>query len=330
MRWLKRILVVLVVLIIVYLLGPHPSTPIYNTDLPKVGSTVTEVEQYIKQIESLPNIKPNNQARIVWFNDSAKTPTNYSIVYLHGFSASQEEGNPIHTNTAKQFGCNLYLARLSKHGLSTTEELDSLTADNYWQSAKEALAIAKQLGNKVIIMGTSTGGSQALQLAATYPNLVAACVLISPNIAINDPNAWLLNNPWGLQIARLVKGGNYNVIENCKLPEYSKYWNCKYRLEAAVALEEMLETAMTKENFKKVTCPVLTLAYYKNEQEQDKVVKVSAMRTMMQQISSKQNKYIELPNTGNHVQGSPILSKDVESVQKEISAFLQEAIFNKQ
>jgi hypothetical protein len=34
-------------------------------------------------------------------------------------------------------------------------------------------------------------------------------VLLSPNIAINDPNAWLLNDHWGLQIARLVVGGKY-------------------------------------------------------------------------------------------------------------------------
>jgi pimeloyl-ACP methyl ester carboxylesterase len=58
------------------------------------------------------------------------------------------------------------------------------------------LAIGRQLGNKVIIMGTSTGGTNALQLAAAYPNDVEALILLSPNIAINDPNAWLLNNPW--------------------------------------------------------------------------------------------------------------------------------------
>ena len=51
-------------------------------------------------------------------------------------------------------------------------------------------------------MGTSTGGTQALQLAAAYPNDVAALILMSPNIEINDPNAWILNNHWGLQLAQ--------------------------------------------------------------------------------------------------------------------------------
>ena len=120
---------------------------------------------------------------------------------MHGFSASQEEGNPVHRNIAKQFGCNLYLSRLAEHGIDTTDALINLTADKLWGSSKQAYAIGKQLGNKVILMGTSTGATEALQLAATYSD-VAGIILLSPNIAINDPNAWLLNNRWGLQIAR--------------------------------------------------------------------------------------------------------------------------------
>lgn len=34
-----------------------------------------------------------------------------------------------------------------------------------------------------------------------------ALINLSPNIAINDPAAFLLNNPWGLYIARAVMGG---------------------------------------------------------------------------------------------------------------------------
>ena len=35
-----------------------------------------------------------------------------SVVYLHGFSASQEEGDPVHYDFAQKFGCNLFLAAL--------------------------------------------------------------------------------------------------------------------------------------------------------------------------------------------------------------------------
>ncbi len=260
-------------------------------------------------------------------NDSNKQKTEYAIVYLHGFSASQEEGEPVHRNIARQFGCNLYLSRLAEHGIDTTEQLMNLTADNYWESAKQALAIGKQLGNKVILMGTSTGGTQAIQLAAAYPNDVAAIILYSPNIAINDPNAWLLNNHWGLQIARLVKSGNYNDPAD-ERAIYKQYWNKPYRLEALVTLEEMLETAMNKETFSKVKQPVLLLYYYKDETHQDKVVKVSAMKEMFAELATDTllKRSVAMPNTGDHVIASPIKSGDVQGVENETVKFLKEVM----
>ncbi len=328
MKLLKKILFAVAIIVVVFLLGPSPKTPEYSTPLPSIPESNDELIQYVASLEKRHTIKPDNEARIVWHNDSLKNKTEYAIVYLHGFSASQEEGNPVHRNTAKQLGANLYLARLSGHGIDTSDALLHMTATSLWETAKEAYAIGKQLGKKVILMGTSTGGTLALQLAATYPE-IAGLILLSPNIAINDPNAWITNNPWGLQIARLVKGGKMNIVPN-KPDIYKKYWNDQYRLEAVTELEELLETTMTKETFEKIKQPVLTLYYYKNEKEQDPVVKVSAMKKMFEQLStpSSLKKMVPIPNAGNHVLGSPIQSKDVVTVEQEAVAFLKE-VFGK-
>ena len=310
-----------------YWIGPSPATPAYDKNMPQVPAAPTALVEYIKANEALHKLKPDNEARIIWANDTVKNKTPWSIVYLHGFSSSQAEGDPVHKNIAAMFGCNLYLSRLAEHGIDTAEQLINLTADSYWESAKEALAIGRRLGKKVIVMGTSTGGTLALQLAATYPEEVAGLVLYSPNLAINDPNAWILNNPWGLQVARLVKGGKYNVPEDDR-PIYKQYWNKPFRLEAAVALEEMLETSMIEETFRKVRQPVLLLYYYKDEQHQDPVVKVSAMKTMFSKLATADSLKREkaLPNTGNHVITSPIKSKDVVSVENETTRFLTEVM----
>ena len=324
MKILKWILISILTVLVIYLAGPQPSTPEYNKDIPVIPD---DVENYISKKESTHLLKKNNEARIVWANDTSKAMTEYAIVYLHGFSASQEEGNPVHRNVATHFGCNLYLSRLAEHGIDTTDQLVNLTSDRYWESAKEALFIGKKLGKKVILMGTSTGGTQALQLAATYPNDVAAIILYSPNIEINDPNAYLLNNPWGLQIARLVKGGKLNYPADTR-PIYSAYWNRPYRLEAVVNLQEMMETTMTKEIFSKVTQPVLMLYYYEDEEHQDKVVRVEAMKKMFAALSTPANmkKEMAVPNTGNHVIGSPIMSKDIVTVENETIRFLNEKV----
>lgn len=324
MRFLKILSGILVLLAAVYLSGPNPSTPVYSTALPELPSNDSALENYILLQESKHKIKPDNEARIVWANDSLKQPTEYAIVYLHGFSASQEEGNPVHRKIAQQFGCNLYLARLAEHGIDTTDALVNMTAEKLWETAKEAYAIGQKIGKKVILMGTSTGGTLALQLAANYPE-IAGLILYSPNIQINDPNAWLLNNPWGLQIARKVKGSNYNIIPK-KTDTYKQYWNQEYRLEALVQLEELLETTMNKSNFEKIKQPVLALYYYKDENNQDPVVKVAAIKKMMVSLGTpvEKEKMVAIPNAGNHVLASPIQSKDILSVEKETALFLQE------
>lgn len=87
-----RILVAfLIVLSIVYLLGPHPATPFYSKQLPELPTSFVALEQYVQQQESKHPIKKDNQAEIVWYDTTKKAKTPYSIVYLHGFSASKTE-----------------------------------------------------------------------------------------------------------------------------------------------------------------------------------------------------------------------------------------------
>lgn len=325
-RLLKWMLILVAALTAIYFLGPNPSTPTYTNTLHVVPADAAALETYIAQQEAQHKVKPENEARIVWQNDSIKQKTEYAIVYLHGFSASQEEGDPVHTSIAKKFGCNLFLARLSDHGIDTSDAMANLTAENYWESVKQAYAIGQQLGNKVIIMGTSTGGSNALQLAANYAE-IASIILLSPNIEINDPNAWLANNPWGLQIARLVKGSNYNITKDQR-EIYKKHWYSKYRLESIVALQEYLETTMTPETFLKIKQPAQLLYYYKDDMQQDSVVKVSAMLKMFDALgtAANQKRKTAMPNTGDHVMGSYIKSNDYQGIEAEITKFMTEVL----
>ena len=320
-------LLIPLLLVILYLAGPRPSTPSYPIAKPIVPSDPAGLESYIRDQEAPHRLKPDNEARIVWA-DSSRRKTPYAIVYLHGFSASQGEGDPVHRYIAKKYGCNLYLPRIAEHGIDTVDAMVNLTADKFWASAKEALAIGRQLGDKVILMGTSTGGTLALQLAATYPDEVTALVLLSPNIAINDANAWLLNDPWGLQIAHLVTGSDYIISKDDYGPLYRQYWYTKYRTEAVVALEELVETTMTKDNFQKVKQPVGLFYFYKDKEHQDSTVKVSAELEMFDQLGTPAaQKYKEaIPEAGTHVIGSGIRSHDVPGVEKGIVHFLTDVL----
>lgn len=322
----KVLVIVAGVLVLVYFLGPQVKAPSMDETLPKVTSDLIALESEINAKENaIVNIKPDNQARIIWF-DSIPEKTEYSIVYLHGWSASQEEGDPIHLQTAKRFGCNLYLPRLAGHGLSEEEPMLNLTADQVINSAKEAIAVGKQLGEKVILMATSTGGTLALHLSGGDID-IAALLLYSPNIEIYDQNAKLLAKPWGLELAKLVKGGDYHEFDT-DIPLKNQYWTTKYRVEALTHLQTMVDYTMTEETFVEIEQPVFLGYFYKNDTIQDNVVSVRAMLEMFDKLATPSTKKIKIafPDTDDHVMTSHVSSKDLESVQKETNKFMEEVL----
>lgn len=307
-------------IIVSYLLGPKPKKPLYNPSLPEVPD-IQELEDYVENMEHSKNIKPGNEAEIVWA-DATHQQTEYALIYLHGFSASKMEGNPVHLNLAKKLKANLYLARLADHGIDTIAPMQYFTADRLWETSKQAYAIGQKLGKKVILIGTSTGGTVALKLAATYPEIYSL-ILLSPNVAINDRNAWLLNDPWGLQIARRVLGSEERKVDG-RTEESKKYWYTSYRIESLVQLQEFVESTMQQPVFRKVKQPVLMLYYYKNELVQDPVVRVDAMLNMFASLGTPADfkHKVAIPNAGNHVLGSYLTSKDLPSVEIAINSFV--------
>jgi len=250
----KLIISLLIVLSLVttYLLGPRFEKPNYSKMLPEVLLNVGNVSNYVDSIEASFNVLPDNQARIIWNNDSLKNKTEYAVVYLPGFGACWFEGEPTHRNFARTIGANIYLSRLWSHGIDTTEQLIDMYPAALYESAKEALLISNALGEKVVVLGTSTGCTLALKLAAEFPDKVHALILLSPNIAINNPAAPLLNRPWGLQIARLSGGGGlYRDLSSINETE-KMYWYKHQRWESVVYLQQLLVTTMTQQVFAKV------------------------------------------------------------------------------
>lgn len=308
--------------IIIYFMGPTPDTPVYDPKLPVISQDADEITDYINTLNAAHKLKPGNEARIEWYDTNKKSKTKVAILYLHGFSASPREGFPTHVRFAEKYGCNLYLARLSDHGIDTTDVMYELTADRLWNSAKEAYAIAKNLGEEVVIMSTSTGGTLALKLAATYPE-IKGLINFSPNLAINDPAAFLLNDPWGLQIARIAFSGDFRTIEAEE--EYKKYWHTKYRLESLVSLQELVETIAIPLTYKNIKCPVFNGVYYRDKENQDPVIKVSAVRDMHEKLGTpEENKaYVEFPNAGNHVIAGDLQSGAIVEVFEAISEFAE-------
>ena len=319
MKALKILLGILLCLFIVFILGPRVESPKLALDTSKLIKIPRNLDITIARQESkFPNIKPGNAAEIVWANPSKNT-TAFSVVYLHGFSASHEEGNALHREFAKRYGANLYLARLQDHGLKDSDEsLSQLTADGLLQSAYDAIKIGKILGNKVIVLTCSTGSTLGLYLASLNED-IHALFNYSPNIDLANTDTRIFNKPWGMSIAKLINGSDYHSWEATE--EAKKYWNSRYKMDALGHLRQLVDYTMTEEVFSKIKQPVFN-AYY----DQDETVSVEAIKQMHKQLGSSHKELQGFPKSGSHMMISKLHSKDLPAIKAATFKFAEEKV----
>ena len=223
---------------------------------------------------------------------------------------------------AHRYACNLYLPRLAGHGLEDNESFRNLAPKDLIESAKEALQIGKLIGDKVILMSTSTGGTLSAWLSANFPDDIFAQIMYSPNIDLYDDLSEVLTLPWGLQVAKMLQG-DYRVIRYSD--EARQYWTHTYRTEGLVCVKTLIEETMTPETFQAIKQPLFIGYYYKNEEERDKVVSIEAMKHYFESVSTTegQKMIVAFPNVATHVVCSGIQSQDLADVRAKSYRFAE-------
>src|SRR5882724_4963260 len=180
-RIVLAVLGLVVVLVLTFVLGPRVAVDTTVRFDPKaIGD---DPQAYLAREEAaVPNIRDGLEKEIIWANPMVHAKTRLAIVYIHGFSASKGEVRPLPDDVADQLDANLFYTRLTGHGQDGAAMAQGSV--NAWiNDYEEALAIGRAIGDKVIVIATSTGGSLAVW-AATQPAAsdgVAAIAFISPN-----------------------------------------------------------------------------------------------------------------------------------------------------
>ncbi len=322
---LKWTAILVAVLGLVYLIGPRADKITLSPELPSVSTNLVQLEKDIAVSESKIDLKPDNYARIVWADSTKKQKTKYSIVYIHGFGASWAEGEPVHRQIAKKYGCNLYLARLHDAGVKDREAFDDLTPENFWNGAKQALAVGKSLGDSVILMGCSAGGILTVALASQHPEL-KGIMLYSPCMSIYKDALKPATGPWGKQILSAMMGPAREITHY--KPDRARYWLTRFRSEGLVTLQQTMDAVSKAETYANIKMPVWVGYYYKDEENQDKVVSVKAMLEMFDQLGTPQSskRKVAFPESGDHVIASFFTSKDIKGVISESDKFVGEVL----
>lgn len=326
---MKRLYYIIPLLILgTYFFGPRPDYDDWKDseiEIKASGMPLSIIEDRIKD-KNLNDLKPNNQSSIVWADPANKTKTEYSIIYLHGFSASPMEGDPIHRDFAKRYGANLYLPLLAGHGLDDPESFKELMPRDLIMSARRAITMATALGEKVILMSCSTGSTLGTYVASYNPELLHAHIMYSPNIDLKDKKSRLIVNPWGLQLMRYMSGSNYREIPG--MPESCHpYWTMKYRLEGLQAVRSLINTTMNNDVFKEITHPIFVGYYYKDEDNCDAVISIPAVKKMYKKVKTPDDKkrIVAFPG-GTHVLPSSLQNKNIDAVRNETFKFAEEVL----
>lgn len=225
----------------VWLSGPRVERDVTVTfDPATIGE---DLDAWIADREArVPGIRPGLEKEVVWAFPASKARTPLAIVYVHGFSASKEEIRPLPDKVAAALEANLFYTRLTGHGQNGAA-MAAASVNAWVNDFAEALAIGERLGERVVVVATSTGASIA-SWAASQPGLgerMAGIVLVSPNYGVQAAGAGLLAGPWGLQIARLVAGGerNFEPVNE----KHGRYWTTRYPIEAVLPMGAIVEMA---------------------------------------------------------------------------------------
>ena len=275
----------LALVIAVALLGPRVNMDI---SLDKV-ILPNNLDLYLSESESrFDDITQGTEKAIMW----AGTPgekTAISIVSFHGFSATRQELSPLADTVAKSLNANLFYTRIAGHGRGADGMVDG-SVNGWANDANEALEIGRRLGNKVVLIGTSTGSTLATWLALQSTNTdLSAMILLSPNFYSANSEMSMLLWPWGQHIAEALIGKVRHW--ESKHPLHEKYWANDYATSSILPLIGLLKI-VNDADIENINTP--TQMIYSSK---DKTISVPAVIDTFARLGSKQKELVEFNAT---------------------------------
>ncbi len=197
------------------------------------------------------------EKEVLWVDRDVRGRTPLSLVYLHGFSADRHEVEPLVEEVGRELGANVFFTRLTGHGRDGAAMAEATTED-WFDDVAEAIAVGARIGERVVVVGTSTGGTLAVWAAARpeTEGRIAAMVLMSPNFQPRNRSTRIALLPWGRQIAELAVGE-----ERCWTAandQQEAHWTTCYPTRAILPMMGLVE-ATADSDLTAIAMPVLVL-----------------------------------------------------------------------
>lgn len=199
-----------------------------------------DLDAWLEAEESaVSGIIPRTEKHVVWAGTEGEK-TALSLVYLHGFSGAAVDIEPVPERIAEALGANVFYTRLTGHGIDAVS-LGTAMPESWLNDTAEALAIGRRLGEKVLVVGTSTGGTLAT-IAATDPVLskdIVGIVLISPNYKLKSRQSQIFDLGFAPFWVPILTGPEYSSTPTSQ--DHATYWVTTYPISALFSV-----TALTR------------------------------------------------------------------------------------
>lgn len=157
--------------------------------------------------------------------------TSKSFLLIHGFTACPYEMRELGEELYRQ-GHNVYGVRLAGHG-TTVADFAKAGASDWKKSAQQGLEISSLLGERVIVIGESMGGTLAAILGRDFPDLIVKLVLCAPAFKFVNRMAPLAR--FSL-VRKLIPQNDMEIQYEWQLP----YW---YGMIPTSAVYELIKVA---------------------------------------------------------------------------------------
>lgn len=136
------------------------------------------------------------------------------VLLLHGLCGTPSEMRFIANGLARN-GYTVLCPQLAGH-CGSIEDMKAATWQDWYDSAKRALAELRKDCDTVVVGGLSTGAVLSLMLAAEHPDEVQSLALFAPTLWVNG---W--NVPWYARLFRLV--GTKRLANMIKFPDHAPH-----------------------------------------------------------------------------------------------------------
>ncbi|SES31623.1 Esterase/lipase [Tranquillimonas rosea] len=312
-RWAIRLFVLAVIaLVALWIFAPREEVALtVDFDPAQIGD---DIDAYLEEREAqYDDLVDGVRKRVEWEDDEGER-TDWAVVYVHGFSASSEEIRPVPEDVADALEANIYYTRLAGHGRDG-DAMAEPDAGDWMNDYAEAMAIGRRIGERVLVISTSTGGTIAAAAATDRAMMedVAGLVFLSPNFRLKSRAARLLTVP-GAEYLLPVFAGRVRGFTP-QNDAHADYWTERYPSEALFPMAHLVDEVKGM-NFGTVETPALFMF-----SDADQVVDHRATRDVASEWGGPAilapQQVPEGNDPMNHVIAGDILSPDMTPIVLE-------------